>query len=259
LAFKDLLAPFSPDSDELFERLLPRIDDAMLLEVARADYNEDVDAHLKSLKRFRDTREVPVLDWTPKEVLELIRWSQPDDPNWGPGGHGTNGHLMRAFACATLFKAYEREENRCRIEGSFNETAIQLVDSLRVLGGDLVPAGMRFLAWCVVHLSPLHKDKFERTFLELALLALALNVPAISDRAIVALCKSIDSEVQSLLPEMQWYASRNHDWLLSMNFHDLRNSRWIELGREFYQLAERQPKSDKSTWVALIGHSLAEE
>jgi len=58
---------------------------------------------------------------------------------------------------------------------------------------------------------------------------------------------------------MQWYASRNHDWLLSMNFHDLRNSRWIELGREFYQLAERQPKSDKSTWVALIGHSLAEE
>lgn len=118
---------------------------------------------------------------------------------------------------------------------------------------------MRFLAWCVAHLSPLHKDKFERTFLELALLALALNAPAISDRAIVALCKSIDSEVQSLLPEMQWYASRNHDWLLSMNFHDLRNSRWIELGREFYQLAERQPKSDKSTWVALIGHSLAEE
>jgi hypothetical protein len=232
----------------------------MLLEVARADYNEDVDAHLAPLKRFRDTREVPLLDWTPREVLDLIRWSQPDDPNWGPEGHGTNGHLMRAFACATLFKAYEREENRCRIDdGSFNETAIQLVDSLRVLSGDLVPAGMRFFAWCVAHLGPLHEDRFERTFLELALLALALNVPAISDGAIVALCKFIDNEVQSLLPEMQWYATRDRDWLLSMNIHDLRNSRWIELGREFYQWAESQPESDKSTWVALIGRSLAEE
>ena len=34
-----------------------------------------------------------------REVLELIRWSEPDDPDWSPGGQGPRGHWMRLFAC----------------------------------------------------------------------------------------------------------------------------------------------------------------
>ena len=49
------------------------------------------------------------------------------------------------------------------------------------------------------------------------------------------------------------------DWLLSINHHNLKNARWIELGREFYKWAEAQPENNKATWVALIGRSLAED
>lgn len=256
--FERWFQSFSPNSEELLDRLLPRIDDGMLLEIARADYGQDVEEHLVPLKRFRDERELPLLEWNPREVLELIRWSQPEDPNWKPGGQGTYGHLLRAFACATLLRSYEREKNQ-HDWNSFNETALQLADSLRELGGDLVPAGVKFFAWCVGHLGPIHEDKFERPFLALALLSLALRDPTISDESIVELCKWIATDVQSLLPELQWYATRKMDWLLSMNFHNLRNSRWIELGRELYGWAEAQPESDKATWVALIGRSLAED
>lgn len=252
------LKSFDPDSEELLDRLLPKIDDWMLLEIARADYGQDAEKHLAPLKLFRDSRQLPVLDWHPGEVLELIRWSEPEDPNWKPGGQGTYGHLLRAFACAMLLRSYEREENKHHWH-SFNETAVQLADSLRALDGEFLPSGVKFFAWCVGSLGPLHEDRFERPFLGLALLTLALHDPRISDALIVSLCRWIDAEVQSLLPEQQWQATRRLDWLLSMNIHNLKNARWIELGRDLCRWAEEQPESDKATWVALIGRSLAED
>lgn len=256
--FEPWLQFFDPDSEELLDRLLPQIDDWMILEVASADYGQEAEKHLAPLKQFRDSRELPLLEWHPAEVLELIRWSQPDDPDWKPGGQGAYGHLLRAFACSTLLRSYERPENKLRWH-SFNETAVQLADSLRALDGELVPSGVKFLAWCVGRLAPLHEDGFEGPFLGIALLTLALRIPTIGDDPIVGLCRWIDAEVQSLLPEHQWRATRKMDWLLSMNYHDLKNSRWIGLGRELYEWAEAQPESDKATWVALIGRSLAED
>lgn len=79
---------FRPDADELLDRLCPLIDDGMLHDIAEADYGTDAAKHLPPLKQFRDNRIIPVLDWHPAEVLELIRWSQPEDPNWKPGSTG---------------------------------------------------------------------------------------------------------------------------------------------------------------------------
>ena len=155
-------------------------------------------------------------------------------------------------------RSYAREENGVGWH-SFNETLIQLVDSIRVLGGDFVPAGVKFLAWCVEHLTPLDEEGFEAPFLGLALLALSIQLPAISDDAIVALCGWIDEKVSALLQENQWWATRKMDWLLSTNHHDLKNRRWIDLGRELYRWGETLRPSDKATWVALIGRSLAED
>lgn len=258
LMFESPLHFFQPDSDELLDELLPRIDDHMLREIAEADYGQDVEQHLSPLKRFRDSRELPILNWHPREVLELIRWSEPDDPAWKPGGQGKYGHLLRAFACATLLRSYAREDNSCHWD-SFNETAIQLADSIQILGGKLVPAGIRFTAWCAEYLGPIHEDKFERPFLSLALLSLSLHTPQIDDQSIVNLCMWIDADVQSLLPEYQWFATRRMNWLLSMNCHNLRNARWIELGRHLSGWAASQPKSEKATWVGLIGHALSED
>src|SRR5678816_2828387 len=129
------LKAFEPNSDELLDLLLPQIDDLMLREIASADYGQEIERHLVPLKLFRDERVLPVLDWHPVEVLELIRWSEPEDKNWKPGAEGRYGHFLRAFACAALLRSYEREENRTRWT-SFNETAIQLADSVRTLGGE---------------------------------------------------------------------------------------------------------------------------
>ncbi|MFN8540576.1 MAG: hypothetical protein U0232_24240 [Thermomicrobiales bacterium] len=41
------------------------------------------------MRRIRDGREVPgSLAGLPLEVLELIRYSEPDVPGWQPGGQG---------------------------------------------------------------------------------------------------------------------------------------------------------------------------
>jgi hypothetical protein len=52
-------------------------------EIVPADYGQDVEEHLVALRRICATREVPSpMPWRPGEVLELIRWSEPEDPEW---------------------------------------------------------------------------------------------------------------------------------------------------------------------------------
>jgi hypothetical protein len=100
------LAKAEPSGESLLEWLRPRIDDAMLRDIATADCGCDLELHLEQLVRLRDGRTVSYAsEWHPQEALELIRWSQPDDPHWRPGGTGIRGHLMRAFACAVLLRS----------------------------------------------------------------------------------------------------------------------------------------------------------
>ncbi|MEN9937623.1 MAG: hypothetical protein RLZZ387_4202 [Chloroflexota bacterium] len=86
---RDLLLALGPGCDALLCWLRPRVDDAMLLEIAGADYGMDADAHLAALRRIRDEGLFAVqIGWEPKEVLELIRWSEPENPAWKTGSTG---------------------------------------------------------------------------------------------------------------------------------------------------------------------------
>jgi hypothetical protein len=123
----------APGPEPLLVALRPWIDDAMLREIAAADYGDKVEAHLAALAHIRARAAVPGrIDWVPGEVLELIRWSMPDDPAWAPGGHGGRGHLMRAFACAALLSGARLAVNRERSLG-YADTLVQLLGSIRVL------------------------------------------------------------------------------------------------------------------------------
>jgi hypothetical protein len=252
------LNSFKPDADELLDRLLPMIDDSMLCEVAAADYGNDIDLHLAPLQRFRNERLLLNLEWHPREVLELIRWSQPDEANWKPGNVGRRGHLLRAFACAALLRSYAEPQN-IGTWNSFNETAIQLADSLQALDDELVAAGVSFLAWCIEHLAPLDEEGMEGPFLGLALLSLTAKRSVVTDEAVIRLCKWIDASVSSLLRDKQWRATRGTNWLLSTNYHDLKNGRWIELGRDLYTWADASPASDRMTRISYMGRSLSED
>jgi hypothetical protein len=252
------LQQFNPNANDLLDFLLPQIDGGMLRQIAAADYGHDSEEHLVPLKEFHLTRAVPVLDWHPREVLELIRWSEPDQRGWRPGDEGRRGHLLRAFACVILLRSYAAPENNDRWD-SFNETAVQLADSIEALGNEAVKPAASFFAWCVGHLTPLDPDGIEGPFLGLALLRLLTDLPNQEDSTMIALCEWIDERVTALLREKQWWATRRRNWLLSTNHHNQRNDRWVALGRHLHGWADARPINDMTTWVALIGKSLAED
>jgi hypothetical protein len=112
---------FPSDQRAAVEYLRGLIDEDMLREIAEADYALDASKHLEALLPIWKGDALTALDsWFSMEVLELIRWSEPEDPYWEPGSKGLRGHKMRAFSCAVLLAIPNFEPNK--------ETLIQMVD-----------------------------------------------------------------------------------------------------------------------------------
>lgn len=172
-----LLVRFLQDQQSLLGLLAPLIDDAMLRAIADADYGMDADAHLAALRRIHAGEILIPLEWEPREVLELVRWSEPDQPHrrWDRKGEGRAGHLQRAFACTALLLAAAVPENRKRLLGGENATIIQLIASLVTLEKALLRAGLRLLS---ERLLALDLEDEDRPFFALGILLLAAALPA---------------------------------------------------------------------------------
>jgi hypothetical protein len=150
----ELIAAFPPSEDVLLACARRAIDDEMLVEIAGADDGTDFDAHLAALRPIRDQGIVPVpLAWRPGEVLELIRWSNPDDPESKPGGTGLRSHQMRAFACAALLRAGAEPENYYYDRPGSSESSLGLcLLSAKALGEEMSEAVARFLTWRILRM-----------------------------------------------------------------------------------------------------------
>jgi hypothetical protein len=173
----EFLKRFEPESEGLLRSISSHISDAMLRKIAEADYGEDVDEHLAALKGIRDPgvfREP--FGWCPAEVLELIRWSEPDDPDWQPSGEGEFGHWMRAFSCVALLRA-TGEPLRYGDGLATDVTVIQMLLSLQSLSTELDGADVRFLAWLVIE-SERGRDHEQTCAYVVALLWRALHYPS---------------------------------------------------------------------------------
>jgi hypothetical protein len=70
------LDKFEPDRDVLLRALAAHVTDEMLECISMSDYGCDCDAHMAALRQLGAT------GWVPMEVLELIRWSEPKNPEW---------------------------------------------------------------------------------------------------------------------------------------------------------------------------------
>jgi hypothetical protein len=58
-----------PADNPLLTLIFDRVDDSMLLEIAKADYGDDVDIHLAALHQIR-ANNIPIpMQWHPGEVL----------------------------------------------------------------------------------------------------------------------------------------------------------------------------------------------
>ena len=147
----ELHAAFPPSNHQLLDVARAYVDDDMLEEIARADYGCDAELHLAALRPIRDSGIMPAsLGWQPREVLQLIRWSNPEDPNHKPGSTGRRGHQMRAFACAVLLRAAgESGED----DGSMEATLAQCLSSAKALGDEMNNAAAAFLTWGIPRLA----------------------------------------------------------------------------------------------------------
>jgi hypothetical protein len=245
---------FTPQPDELLRRISRHIDDAMLKEIAAADYGQDIEEHLVQLRRIRDECSFPIpMPWHPGEVLELIRWSEPDAPNWKPSGYGERGHWMRAFACAALLRAAGDLENDA-LRGGWNSTVSQLISSLRVLHSELYQPASALLAWLILKCES-DEDIEELGFLGVALLWLALQLrPAVSDDVIVSLSDWIVIQEKKRTRDVGPYIG---GWLLGITFFNSQHKAWIELGGALENMNLQHRSFAAQKMVKLIGGKLA--
>lgn len=100
-----LFEAIPPDPDGLYDFLRALLTDEMIEEIARSDYDMEVEEHRAALVELRDG--VPSsakLSWNPNEVLELS--------SWGDGTGGRKSQLTTAFCCSVLLRNEDKHGNR---------------------------------------------------------------------------------------------------------------------------------------------------
>jgi hypothetical protein len=134
----------------LLDLIFEHVDDAMLLEIARCDYGDDVEIHLAALHQIRANKIPRPMHWHPGEVLCLTGWTEWDSQDERVS---TRNHWMRLFACTVLIWASleleddeDRDEYWYYLDGE-DSTIIQLIDSALYLGDDVSIAALKFLGW----------------------------------------------------------------------------------------------------------------
>jgi hypothetical protein len=226
-AMRAALLRLDPRPETLRDWLRPQISDDILDEIAAADYGMDFEAHRSALQKIHTGEPMPApLPWEPKEVLELIRWSEPSDPNWKPGSVGERGHLMRAFCCAALLEAAADPANDGYFSGE-NQTIAQLIASALALGEAAQRGALQLLAWRMLDVP---RDTGERPFFALGILLLVVALRLDADGALLReLC-------EWLLAEEAWARAQGEvgptgdAWLLGVSFFSARDTTWRELG-----------------------------
>jgi hypothetical protein len=129
----------------------------MLEEISRNDYGRQLIEHLAGIEaQLGATPPLGLLPWNPREVLELERWTEPDQPIADQMPSGERGHFKRLLACTILLRnvghvhvgdgMYEEE---FFVESSA-ATVIQLVLSAIALEEDAPEYAARLLLWVYV-------------------------------------------------------------------------------------------------------------
>ncbi|MFT4177052.1 MAG: hypothetical protein QM627_10400 [Luteolibacter sp.] len=209
---------FPPTQQSAVDCLRQAIDEKMLREIAEADYALDAEKHLEALIPIWKGDELKKLDsWFPMEVLELIRWSEPENSEWKPGSTGTRGHKMRAFSCAVLLATPNFEPDK--------ETLIQMVDSVLILGREAQEATSKFLVWRIDRLG----REEDRPFFALALAAIIQvldpSLSMVNERELADWIENEESAARDYLSKFD-DDYRTCPWLFGLSFNDMCNKRW---------------------------------
>lgn len=175
----------APDPSSLLRTLSAALDPEDLRWIAEADRGRDADENERQLRHIVASAEVPtLLEWNPREVLELTRW---DEPAPGDGDRVFRRcHLLRAFSCTVLTCSYGDGADYW-YEGGREATVLHLLGSLGVLEPTMVHLdrdALALLAWATPRLAP--RDPEDHPFFGLAALWFGLAAP-LPDPVLLAL------------------------------------------------------------------------
>jgi hypothetical protein len=248
----EFLKRFEPNSGRLLSAISPHISDEMLIEIAAADYGEGIDEHLSLLEAIRDSGEFrEPFHWYPGEVLELVRWSEPDDQDWRPSRRGEFGHWMRAFSCVALLRS--TREPVYFTDSAAEATTIQMLQSFALLPIALDGEDVRFLAWLVTE-SSLGRDDLQTCAYSVALLWSALQYPSKHpDDLMLHLAKWITEKFSE---EDDRRSPAQPSELRELGMPNQKSAGWNELGLKFAELDLSMRSPELETHVRLIGEEL---
>lgn len=252
----ELLNKLEPDGDSLLRAISGHVTDEMLDCISLADYGSDAAEHLLALRVLRDTSRFPdESGWIPMEVLQLIRWSEPENPEWKPGRTGEFGHWMRAFSCAAILRAEHEPWNYYYNEGSTCCTTVQLVLSLNALPVDLKREAARNFAWLMLKSDPEGTNESLREY-GVALIWFALQLrPVVADDDLIALAEWIVRRAD----EVNWNPTlKEFSGLKAMVIGCLKRSAWEVFGLKLSEMDLRRRSVELQTWVRLIAEQLVD-
>lgn len=251
---EQFLCSLDPDPDCLLKAISSHTTDEALDWISTADYGSRADEHLVALKQVRDTCTFPVdMAWCPAEVMELIRWSEPEDPNWKPGCMGEFGHWMRAFSCAALLRATRTPYNYGDGIGT-DSTLVQLVLSLRVLPIDFSLPARQFLAWLLLQIDLEGEDEQVCSY-SVGLFWLVVQNTGLShsDSVLVEFAKWISCRTGLLFGR---YSEDCIGGLQQMVSESLKRESWRKLGNAFIELDLAGRLDTLQVWTKTIGKQL---
>jgi hypothetical protein len=238
-----LLAIATPSEDGLLEWLKTKVSRVMLEEVSANDWGEDTAVHLAGiLAQLAPHPPLGLLPWHPREVLELERWSEPDQAAQDNPPSGERGHLKRLLACTILLgnAAYVSGQYDLSEEDFFLQTSaaslLQLTRSAMALGIPDVALG--FTLWLFE--AQLHPGV--RPFTAFCALALAsvVGFGEASEQEIVEVCGWVDAE------EARCRSSLGSDvdserWLIGVSFYEAdRRERWLLVAKQAFEHTGRE-------------------
>jgi len=243
-----LLNRFEPEPDGLLRQISERVDDEVLEWISVADYGNRADEQMAALRQVRDTGTFPKeMYWCPAEVMELIRWSEPDDPDWKPGRADEFGHWMRAFSCAALLRATREPWNYGDGVGT-DSTLVQLALSLNALPIDFTAQAVKSLAWLLLHSDPEGPDGQVCVY-GIGLLWFALKHPGpFPDESVILLSRWIARRADEIY----------ENGLREMVNRCLKKSSFERLAIKLLDLDLTRRSSDLRVWVQMIGEQLLE-
>ena len=201
----------------------------MLREIAEADYGWKAIECDALLTPIWATGRLPPMDFNLLEVLHLIRWSEPEDPAWTPGGHGSRGHWMRLFACTVLLRLAAVYQDTA---GSECDTVAQLVASAIALGEPVARASAGLLAWRFLTYPGESEDA---AFLAFGILLLTVCTRQEEGRGtwlkeLANWVEGEEAQAREAMAPCRASMARWDEWLLGLTFsHNLRESVWRHL------------------------------